>query len=420
MDKPFVNMINLYIFDETSRAAVFGIGSYIRELSAVLKDSKINVCIVHLRSQLPDVEHQIDENNIQHFHIPAAIIHNQSLDWNQQTQLYYQNVVFLLQLQIVDKSSLIFHLNYNQCGKLAEELKKVFDCKIITSIHFLNWCMNLSGNISRFEKILFSGETDQHDEHKKTIVNSYLIEKKFFETVDHIICLSEKTRQILEDIYMIKPEKINVIYNGLTDRVFIQNQQVLRQKYRIPDIPVILFVGRMHDIKGLTYALRAFKIVLEQRPHCHLIIVGNGTFDSYLKECENIWMNVSWTGLIEKEKLYDLYSVADMGIMPSFHEQCSYVAIEMMMHGIPLIASTTTGLKEMVNDGKTGFHIPVIEYDDSVDIDIQLFAEKMLYLLQNHDERKYMGINARKRYEMIYSAEIFRKKMLDFYNSFNI
>lgn len=81
-------------------------------------------------------------------------------------------------------------------------------------------------------------------------------------------------------------------------------------------------------------------------------------------ECDDIYMNVIWTGLINKEKLYELYTIADMGIMPSFHEQCSYVAIEMMMHGLPIIGSTSTGLYEMIENNITGLHIPVMEYAD--------------------------------------------------------
>ena len=147
------------------------------------------------------------------------------------------------------------------------------------------------------------------------------------------------------------------------------------------------------------------------------MIAGNGEYDMYMKECENIWTHVTWTGLLSKDKLYELYSIADIGVMPSFHEQCSYVAIEMMMYGLPVIGSTSTGLKEMITDGENGFHIPVIEYDDKSEFDISLLAEKMLYLLQNPEKRKCIGQNARKRYEEQYAMDIFRKNMLNFYHS---
>ena len=52
-----------------------------------------------------------------------------------------------------------------------------------------------------------------------------------------------------------------------------------------------------------------------------------------------------------------------------------------------------------------------------MEIDTGLLAEKMLYLLQHPEERKRMGVNARKRYETVYSSEIFRQNMLHFYDS---
>ena len=106
-------------------------------------------------------------------------------------------------------------------------------------------------------------------------------------------------------------------------------------------------------------------------------------------------------------------------MMPSFHEQCSYVAIEMMMHGVPLIASTSTGLKEMVEDGISGLHIPVVEYPDKIEIDSSLLAEKILYLLQHPEETRKLGENGRKRFEKIYTSEIFGQNMIQFYQSIN-
>jgi hypothetical protein len=123
MDKPVVIMMNLYIFNESSRAAVYGIGTNIRELTAALKDSDMNVYAVHLRSKKPDMEIE-ETDGIRHLHIPSSV--NNHRDW----QLYYRNVAYLLQLHIKDRNNLVFHLNYNQSGKLAEALRNAFDCTL--------------------------------------------------------------------------------------------------------------------------------------------------------------------------------------------------------------------------------------------------------------------------------------------------
>ena len=412
-------MINLYIFNEANKGPLYGIGTYNHELSLAAHQSRINVCIIHLWSNKKQMQTE-EANGIKHWFFPAPVSVPQTIDYGTRIEQYYTNIVYLLKLYIEKINDLIFHLNYQQSGKLAEALKEAFDCRIVTAIHHFEWGYLLLGNVTRFKKIVSSNNDDLPEVIDNRVMSIYRSEKNFYEKVDHIICLSKNTQQIIWDDYQIKPDKTTLIYNGLNESTLIADKRALRQQYNIPDSPVILFVGRLHYIKGLMYALRAFRLVLEKLPDCHFIIAGNGSIDMYKQEFEATGKHITLTGLIDRDRLYDLYSIADIGVMPSFHEQCSYVAIEMMMFGIPLIASTSTGLREMVEDGVTGLHIPVEEYPDRVEINSSLLAEKMLYLLQHPQERKRMGQNARKRYELLYSAEVFRQKIFDFYQSVSV
>jgi len=377
------SIINLYIFDESSRASVYGIGTYIRELSFALKNSSINVCVVHLRSDKPEKEPEATVN-FRHLYIPSPVIRRNSYD------LYYRNVVYLLQLYIINKNNLVFHLNFSHNGHLVDELRKAFDCRIISTIHYFNFG-------------------------KKSVENEELHHSK----VDHVVCLSYYMQKILCCDYNINAVKTSVIYNGLTDISDINSDIIfLRKKLNIPvNYSVILFVGRLDKSKGLKYLLQAFRIVLKSVPDCQLFITGNGAFNDFFKECDDIWMNITWTGLIEKNKLYDLYSIADIGVLPSFNEQCSYVAIEMMMHGLSMITTNAPGLSEMTEDGVSSLQVPVIENSDNMEINPELFAEKILFLLTHPKESKILGENARNRYVKHYSGDLFRNNMLDFYQS---
>ena len=406
--------MNLYIFHTSSEAAVYGIGTYIRELATALHHSKIKVCVVNLRAHIHQMRMEETSDGVKRWYFPESI---EQMETDHLSDLYYRNIVYLLQLYIEDKSNLIFHLNANQSSKFAKELKKAFDCKIVLTIHYFDWCFKLSGNLIHFRQLWKTQQTVQGCEVTENLKEEFQKEKKTFEVVDHIICLSKKTMYILKDDYKIKPDKITVVYNGLTDSKISVEKSVLRQKYGISGVPIFLFAGRLDSAKGLKYALRAFRIVLKTYPECRFIIAGNGEFNAHMIECEDIYMNVVWTGLINTEKLYELYTIADLGIMPSFHEQCSYVAIEMMMHGLPIIGSTSAGLYEMVENNITGLHIPVIEYADKTEIDSSLLAEKMLYLLQHPIETKQMGQNGRRRYLNNYSSNIFRENMLKMYES---
>ena len=415
MDKSIVNMINLYIINEKSRAAIYGIGTYIRELLIALKDSNIAIYVVNLHSEKPNNE-QKDKEGIQNLYFPSPLNWETSLDRNTLSDFYYRNVVYLLQLHITNRENLVFHLNNNKCCELVNSLRKTFVCKIIAVTHYSEWGFIIYGNINQLRDVL---KKKQSNDFNKSLKKSVEDEISFYIKVDHIICLSKNMYEILSMDYGIESSKITIIPNGLTDsKTTIACRKSLYQKWHISSREkIVFFAGRMDEIKGLSYLIKAFRQLLNSYPKCRLVIAGNGSFDIYMKECEDIWMHITWTGMVSKDKLYDLYAIADIGVMPSFHEQCSYVAIEMMMHGMPLIASTSTGLKEMVTDGVTGLHIPVIAHPDSVEIDTDLLAEKMLYLLQHPAEAKAMGRNGRKRYLKEYTSEIFRRNMLDFYQS---
>ncbi|MCL1937160.1 MAG: hypothetical protein FWF52_02045 [Candidatus Azobacteroides sp.] len=61
--------------------------------------------------------------------------------------------------------------------------------------------------------------------------------------------------------------------------------------------------------------------------------------------------------------------------------------------------------------------IPIVEYPDKVEIDTDLLADKILYLLEHTEEAKHLGENARKRYEERYAQNLFHENMSVFYRS---
>ena len=404
-------MINLYIFNETSRAAVYGIGTYIRELLDALKDSNVKVCIVHLRAENPKKTSTEETDNIQQWYFPPPLINNNTLDWRSQTKLYYRNIVYLLKLQIKDTDQMVFQLNYNQSEKLAEELKRVFYCKIVTVIHYNNWGFSIYDNLPRLKKAL---NEESEENLKKTVED----EKLLYTKSDRVVCLTNYMHEILCCDYGLDSAKISFIPNGLSDIAESKPHfKLLRKKWNVPvREKIILFAGRMDEIKGLIYLIKAFREVLKVYPNCRLVIAGNGSFDRYTKESKDIYTKITYTGLLDKPQLYELYCLANIGVVPSLFEPFGYVAVEMMMHRLPVVVTETSGLNEIVDDN-CGLKVPLTKLPDNVEIDTMLLSEKILYLLQHPSEAKKKGRNGRKRYLKEYSSEVFRKNMLEFYQS---
>ena len=380
-----------------------------------LQKSGLHPCFIHLNSDVQRFSQKV-ENGVLHWYIP--IPKQKYKDDEKHDRLYLQNVVFFLRQYIKQTDHLVFHLNYSQCKHFTDELKVSFNCKIVLVVHYFAWCLDIMGNVSQLQNIIDKPD-DELNPLGKQVNKSFNDEKNMLRSVDKVISLSKHTTKLLQKVYDVKKQNISTIYNGLGDKAKIHNdKELIRMKYNLPiEVPVIMFVGRLDSGKGLSYFIQASKIVLEQYPNCHIIIAGSGDYQTCMKECGNKWMNIHFTGWIEKTELYELYEITDIGVIPSFSEQCNYVAIEMMMHGLSMITTLVSGLAEMTENGISSLQVPVIAQSDKVEIDSYLLAEKILYLLQHPEERKRLGINARKRYETVYSAEIFRQNMLQFYQS---
>ena len=417
--------MNLYLFNATDSAAIYGIGSYLKELTKALEGAAITIHIVHLHSIRPDFE-IIKTGQVENWYVPEARNQNTFSGSIQKLEDYYRNVIYLLRLHIKETKDLVFHFNYNQSQFLAKELKKFFDCKTVATVHFMKWALVFHGNLSRLHALKLKPE-NQRNSFEQILYTTDEYENLLYQEVDRVIALSGYMKSFLCSEYRLDPNKIVVIPNGLSaigngeltvDNDGGMDRIALRRKWRLSEKEcLILFAGRLHAVKGLLFLIRAFRKVLEKIPDCRLMIAGNGDYDTYLQEAKEICTKITFTGLLEKEELSDLYQIADVGVVPSLYETFGYVAVEMMMNGLPIIGSATTGLQEMIKDGETGLHIPVIEYDDRVEIDTSLLAQKIVYLLQNPAETKRLGDNARKRYMEKYSSLVFGNNMKAFYRS---
>lgn len=73
----------------------------------------------------------------------------------------------------------------------------------------------------------------------------------------------------------------------------------------------------------------------------------------------HISTKVTYTGHLERKELKKWYQMADIGVIPSYTEQCSYVGIEMMMHGLPIVTSDGFGLRDMFKDQGNAIVVPI-------------------------------------------------------------
>jgi glycosyltransferase involved in cell wall biosynthesis len=236
---------------------------------------------------------------------------------------------------------------------------------------------------------------------------------------DRFVCVAQHTLNSFRKLGDIRTEA-KVINNALAD-IYVSlskdSKLSLRNKYHVGvDTKIVLFVGRLDEVKGLHFMIKAFGKLLKTYPDIHLFVLGDGDFNKCLKEASDSWAKITFTGRLEKKKLYEFYSLADMGVVCSLHEEFGFVAIEMMMHELPVIVTKTGGLDEIVEEGVSGLKVPVRTKKGVRQVDVKALAAKMDYLLSNPDEAMILGKNGRKRFLEKYELSIFRKKILELYD----
>lgn len=397
-------MTHIFIFNNASRAAGYGIGTYVRQLSDGLSSiSDMRVSLVEMYADTKDFSISDDENGIRHYLIPPP--HS-----NVENEIYCRIIFYFLarSIEADETDKMMFQFNYFQHYPLALLLKAWHNNScIVMTVHYMNWCFELSGNLQRMRKIVAEGY-EPDDDKERRVSSSFTSERVFLHLADIVLALSSRTKEILTDDYNVSAYKIHLVYNGLGDSacrrpVPFDSKHVRRN---------VLYVGRLDEIKGLKYLISAFEKVAKKHADIQLVIVGDGDFQPYMKQCRKILGRVSFLGKMQSDEVDKAYSSAYIGVMPSFHEQCSYTAIEMMRHGIPVVGTDSTGLAEML-DSTPELRVHIDEENFSEDEFVSQIASRMDLLLSDDTVCRVASVAVRKQYEERYTQTVMIRNVQD-------
>ncbi len=163
-----------------------------------------------------------------------------------------------------------------------------------------------------------------------------------------ITAISESVKDFLKDYFKADDSKIEVVINGIEFDRF--------SRLRKPENewkPLFGTVARMSKIKGHIHLLRAMKKMKDTGFFSELILVGDGTerpyLEAYTKENE---LNVSFVG--ERIDMDEYLKKIDVFVLPSLSEGLGMSIIEAMAAGKLVITSNAGGIKELINDKKSG------------------------------------------------------------------
>jgi glycosyltransferase involved in cell wall biosynthesis len=222
---------------------------------------------------------------------------------------------------------------------------------------------------------------------------------------------SASQRQFLIDHQIVSPDRLLVIGAGSLAGVDIHRFKstrfsgadcaALRHSLGIPDdAPVLLFVGRITEEKGVRELLRAFESLKSGFPPAHLILVGpmdaeSGVQGSISQEDITRLGDVHNVGYTDSPESY--MAIADVLCLPSYREGFGTVVIEAAAMGVPTVGSDIYGLADAVVHEETGLLVPAKS--------VEALVAALSRILASQSLRTDMGIAAMRRAHALFDAE---------------
>lgn len=185
--------------------------------------------------------------------------------------------------------------------------------------------------------------------------------KQAIAKADHIICVSQSTRQDLHRFLDFPKEKSSVIYNGVNHDAFYVLDRAARERakellaHKGISEPFILFTGTLEPRKNLAGVLEAFAHLRQNNKfNGKLVVVGRKGWmhqpTEDLMDRLNLRSQVIFLGYVTDEELRCLYNLTEVFIMPSFYEGFGFPILEAFCCGAPTITSHSSSCGEIAAD----------------------------------------------------------------------
>ncbi len=255
-------------------------------------------------------------------------------------------------------------------------------------------------------------------------------EAMMFLESDAIIAVSDSLRSIIAATYAIPEHRLYTVHNGLDYQAFVKERphsvaklQKLRQQLAPHNEKIILFAGRLNPQKGIDALFESAAQVIAAYPAVRYIIAGEADLQDYVAVVQElvarnpqVQEKVLLLGRIPREQLVHLYQVANLALVPSIYEPFGYAAIEAMACGVPVIASDSGGLSEIIRHGKTGLLVPVMVSEDGQRrVDREALAAAQIQLLSDDAYAQQLGNAGRDAVRSTFHLEAMVQRSLEIY-----
>jgi glycosyltransferase involved in cell wall biosynthesis len=196
------------------------------------------------------------------------------------------------------------------------------------------------------------------------------------ETKKYLCALGANPQKITISVQTIDVNKWKIAvskYKHLRNE--LKNELGLREK-------VILYVGNLHQGKGVNFLLEAFSNVAQTLADTNILIVGGGSEEQRLRDyCKQkgIMERVIFAGYKQSWELPKYYALADLFVFPTLYDHFGLVVIEALASGLPVICSQFAGSAlDLIKDGVNGYIIDPRNIENLSDSLVNILADESL------------------------------------------
>ena len=326
-------------------------------------------------------------------------------------------------------------------GFLGTDLRIAADCGGADLVHSHTWYANQAGNVAKFlhgiPHVISAHSLEPLRPWKAEQLGggyrlSSWMERDAYANADRIIAVSNGMRNdILRSYPQLDPAKVVTIYNGIDIDEWkpTHDPETCRELGVDPELPTVIFVGRITRQKGLPYLLRA----LRELPKDVQIVLCAGAPDTkeieeevraLVAELAEERGNVHWISEhLPRPKIMALLTAAEVFVCPSIYEPLGIVNLEAMACGTAVVGSGTGGIPEVVQDGVTGRIVPIEQVQDGTGtpIDPDKFvadlAATLNEVLANPEQAAEYGRAGRARVEAEFTWKHIAEQTQELYRS---